>query len=37
MKPDNEYENFEVFFKEYDKNDSEKPLKAHDSYQPRIK
>ena len=37
MKPDNEYENFEIFFKEYDKNDSEKPLSARDSYQPRVK
>jgi len=37
MKPDNEYENFEVFFKEYQKNGAEKSLRTNDSYQPRVK
>jgi len=37
MKPDNEYENFEVFFKEYEENGEKKSVRTHDSYQPRVK
>lgn len=37
MKPDNEYENFEIFFKKYENNDETKSLKTYAPHQSRIK
>lgn len=37
MKPDNEYENFEIFFKNYEKNDATKSLGTYEPQRSRAK
>ena len=37
MKPDNEYENFEAFFKKYEKKEKKKFFRTHESLPSRLK
>jgi hypothetical protein len=37
MKPDNEYENFEIFFQKFEKKDKKKSLRTYESYPSRLK